>query len=329
MTGQVTITPSGHVYPVEATESILEGGLKSGLALAYGCSNANCGLCKAKLVSGEVKRTRHQDYVFTEAEKGQGCLLMCANTVVSEVVIEAPEAGGAGDLPVQEIPTRVTKLEALDGGVTVLHLKTPRTQRLRFLAGQYVTLTADGISADYSVASCPCDDMRLQFHVRQGSGDPFAHLVDERLAKTDIVTVYGPHGDFVLREEYQRPIVFVAFGTGFAPIRSLIEHAMALEMPQPLYLYWSAAEADGHSPHDGHYLHNLCRSWTDALDDFHYRAGGIDDRLAARIEQDVGDLSQADAYICGDAGAAGDLAGALGERGLPPDRLSTEPLRHG
>lgn len=323
MSGQVTITPSGHVYPVEATESILEGGLKSGLALAYGCSNANCGLCKAKLISGEARRIRHQDYVFTEAEKGQGCLLMCANTVASDMVIEAPEAGGAGDLPVQEIPTRVTKLEALDGGVTVLHLKTPRTQRLRFLAGQYVTLTADGISADYSVASCPCDDMRLQFHVRRGSGDPFARLVDERLAKTDIVTVHGPHGDFVLKENYQRPVVFVAFGTGFAPIRSLIEHAMALEMPQPLYLYWSAAEADGH------YLHNLCRSWTDALDDFHYRATGPDDHLAARIEKDVGDPRQADAYICGDADAVGDLAGALGERGLAQDRLSTEPLRHG
>lgn len=323
MTGQVTITPSGHVYPVEATESILEGGLKSGLALAYGCSNANCGLCKAKLISGEVRRARHQDYVFTEAEKGQGYLLMCANTVVSDVVIEAPEAGGAGDLPVQEIPTRVTKLETLDGGVTVLHLKTPRTQRLRFLAGQYVTLTADGISADYSVASCPCDDMRLQFHVHQGSGAPFAHLVDERLAKTDIVTVHGPHGDFVLREDYKRPVVFVAFGTGFAPIRSLIEHAMALEMPQPLYLYWSVAEADGH------YLHNLCRSWTDALDNFHYRASGTDDHLAARIEKDAGDLTQADAYICGDAGYVGDLAGALGERGLAQDRLSEEPLRHG
>ncbi len=329
MSGQVTIRPSGHVYPVEATESILEGGLKSGLALAYGCSNANCGLCKAKLISGEVRRIRHQDYAFTEAEKGQDYLLMCAHALVSDVVIEAPEAAAAGDLPVQEIPTRVTKLEALDGGVTVLHLKTPRTQRLRFLAGQYVTLTAGGVSADYSVASCPCDDMRLQFHVRRGSGAPFADLVDERLAKTDIVTVHGPHGDFVLREEYRRPVVFVAFGTGFAPIRSLIEHAMALEMPQPLYLYWSVAEADGHNPHKGHYLHNLCRSWTDALDDFHYRAVGADDRLAARIEKDVGDLRQADAYICGDAGAVGDLARALGERGLAQDRLSEEPLRHG
>jgi len=207
MTGHVSIQPSGHEYPVESKETILEAGLKAGLSLAYGCSNANCGLCKAKLISGDVVKIRRHDYTFTEAEKGQGYFLMCAYGPISDVVVEAPEACGAEDVPIQEVKTRVTKLENPIETVAILHLKTPRTQRLRFLAGQYVRLTAGEISAEYSVASCPCDDMRLQFHISRLPGDLFADHVHSGLAKTDVVTVHGPEGEFVLREKNDRPIV--------------------------------------------------------------------------------------------------------------------------
>lgn len=327
MAGHVIIQPSGHDYLVESKETILESGLKAGLALAYGCSNANCGLCKAKLISGEVVKTRRHDYTFTEAEKGQGYFLMCANGLVSDVVVEAPEACGSGDVPVQEVLTRVTKLENPSETVVILHLKTPRTQRLRFLAGQYVRLTAGEVSAEYSVASCPCDDMRLQFHVPRLPGDPFADHVYSGLAKTDVVSVRGPEGEFVLREKHDRPIVFVAIDTGFAPIRSLLEQTMALEMTQPLYLYWMVT-ADG-----GHYLHNLCRSWMDAFDNLQYQAlvaeAAPGQKVLARIRDDLGDLVGADAYLCGDTETVGLLGQGLLGLGLPEGRLFTEPLRHG
>lgn len=327
MVGHVTIQPSGHEYPVESKETILESGLKAGLALVYGCSNANCGLCKAKLISGDVVKVRRHDYTFTEAEKGQGYFLMCANGPVSDVVVEAPEAFGAGDVPVQNVLTRVTKLETPDDTVVILHLKTPRTQRLRFLAGQHVRLSVGEASAEYSVASCPCDDMRLQFHIPRLPGDAFAEHVHSGLAKTDVVSVRGPEGEFVLREKHDRPIVFVAIDTGFAPIRSLLEQAMALEMTQPLSLYWMV-RAEG-----GHYLHNLCRSWKDALDNFQYRAlvanAAPDQEVLARIKDDHGDLSGADAYLCGDTNTVGLLGQGLLGLGLLEGRLFTEPLRHG
>ncbi len=147
----------------------------------------------------------------------------------------------------------------------LLHLQTPRSNRLRFLAGQSVTLELPGgMSASHPVASCPCDDRNLQFHVRRREGDAFAARVFEGLRAADTVRIEGPRGSFVLNEESDRPLVFIAGGTGFAPIKSLIEHAMALEAAESLSVIWLAPAADGH------YLDNLCRSWSDALDDFRY-----------------------------------------------------------
>jgi CDP-4-dehydro-6-deoxyglucose reductase len=212
----------------------------------------------------------------------------------------------------------------------LLHLQTPRSNRLRFLAGQSVTLELPGgLSASYPVASCPCDDRNLQFHVRQRAGDAFGARVFEGLRAADTVRVEGPRGSFVLNEESSRPLVFIAGDSGFAPIKSLIEHAMALDSAETLHLVWIAADRSGL------YLDNLCRSWGDALDNFRYTPltapGALSDTavlqgLLQPVLQELPHLADCDIYLGGPATLAGAAEFLLLEQGLPRAQMFVNPL---
>jgi CDP-4-dehydro-6-deoxyglucose reductase len=265
MTAQATIIPSGHEFFVEGADSILEAGLRGGLALNYGCSNGNCGLCKMRLVTGETRKIRHHDYTLSEAEKGIGYILGCSHTAVSDVVLEADEAQNTGDIPEQNISLRLKRIERPNPEVLIVSTRTPRTSRLRFLAGQRARLSIDQVgSAVYPIASCPCDDMNLQFHIALDADDALASYLAESAHNNQRLNLEGPDGSFVLNENSPRSLVFVAEGIGFAAIKGLIEHAMALDAAEQIHLFWVAR--DEQPP----YLHNLCRAWNDALDNFHY-----------------------------------------------------------
>ncbi|MCP4767318.1 MAG: 2Fe-2S iron-sulfur cluster binding domain-containing protein [Gammaproteobacteria bacterium] len=297
MTAQATVLPSGHEFFVEGAESILEAGLRGGLALDYGCSNGNCGLCKMRVVSGETRKIKHHDYSLSEAEKGIGYILGCSNTAVSDIVLEADEAQGTGDIPSQTITLRLKRLEQPKAGVLIVGSRTPRTSRLRFLAGQRATLAIDQVgSAMYPIASCPCDDMNLEFHLALDRQDPLASYLAESASVNDSITLQGPVGTFVLDENSPHALVFIAEGIGFASIKGLIEHAMALDTAEQIYLFWVASDDD--SP----YLHNLCRSWNDALDNFEYvplsaREGErIDDHIESHLQ--AAGPAAFDYYLC-------------------------------
>jgi len=265
MAAQVHIKNTGHEYFIEGNNSILEAGLSAGLALNYGCSNGNCGKCKAKLISGEIKKIKPHDYTFSESEKNQNYFLCCANTAITEIEIEADEAGSESDIPQQKIVAKVKKVENLSNEVLVLNLKTPRTNRLRFLAGQNVILSrADLPAIEIPIASCPCDDMNIQFHIPYDDTNHFINYVSTELKNSDSIQIEGPTGSFVLDEDSNNAIIFIAFDTGFAPIKSLIEHAVTLEHAESIHLYWIHTE-------DKPYMHNQCRAWVDALDNFNYQ----------------------------------------------------------
>ena len=267
MSAQATIIPSGHEFFIEGAESILEGGLRGGLALNYGCSNGNCGLCKMRVVSGETGRVKHHDYVLSEAEKGLGFILGCSYTAVSDVVLEADEAQSTADIPLQDIPIRIKRIEQPSDNILLLGARTPRTSRLRFLAGQQARLSIDDLgSSEYAIASCPCDDMNLQFHIEIHDADPVARFLADSAKTNDQITLQGPRGSFVLNENSANSLVFIAEGIGFATVKGLIEHAMALDVAQNIYLFWIADDVINQ------YLGNLCRAWNDALDNFNYVA---------------------------------------------------------
>ncbi|MCZ7653462.1 MAG: 2Fe-2S iron-sulfur cluster-binding protein [Rhodocyclaceae bacterium] len=163
MSAHVILHPSRHEFFVEGADTLLEAALRAGLAVNYGCSNGNCGLCKARVISGQVQKVRPHDYVLSEAEKNQGYTLLCSHAAVGDLVIEALETSSAGDIPQQQIVARIKAIEALGDDVRLLHLQTPRNNRLRFLAGQSATLVAGETSAQLPIASCPCDDRNLHF----------------------------------------------------------------------------------------------------------------------------------------------------------------------
>lgn len=297
MTAHVRLLPSRREFFVEGSDSILDAALRAGVSLHYGCSNGNCGLCKAKILSGKVLPVRHFDYTLSEAEKNQGYVLLCSHTAVSDLEIEASAIGGAQDIPAQQIATRVKNIERLGENIVLLHLQTPRTKRLQFLAGQSVTLeTGNGAEADFPVASCPCDDRNLQFHMRRDSSNRLTDFVFRKLKGGDIVEVTGPKGEFALREDSPRSLIFLAYGTGFAPIKSLIEHAMARDVAETMHLYWVAGT-------DGYYLGNLCRAWTDALDNFQYTPlvaePATSTSVLKQVTKDHPDLTGFDIYAAG------------------------------
>ena len=303
ITAQVRLEPSGHEFLIEGNNTILESGLSAGLALSYGCSNGNCGKCKAQVISGEVRKVHPHDYVFSDAEKRQNMILTCSYTAVTDSVLRAEEASSVNDIPTQALTAWVRKVVPANDEFHILHVKTPRTQRLRFLAGQKVTLSIPDLGEQQvHIASCPCDDMHLQFHIQRDDDDTFVQHLFSGLKPNDPIEIHGPLGQFVLHEDAPNPLVFVAFGAGFAPIKSLIEHAITLESAQSLRLYWIA------SHRDKLYLENQCRAWADALETFHYcpMISHGDSHKAAtdlleHLKQDYPRLESLHFYVAGDS----------------------------
>lgn len=322
----VTVRPSGHDFFVEGNESILEAALHAGLAPSYGCGSGNCGLCKGRVVSGKLRQVGPAEYPLSAAERAQGYALLCAHTAVTDLVVEVLEARHPSDIPEQHVVASVKRVAPLDGEVMLLHLQTPRSNRLRFLAGQEVTLSVTGTTAqfrgDYPVASCPCDDRNLFFHIGRDDDDEFSRrLFSGALKARDSISVFGPWGQFVLDDESKRPPVFVGCDTGFAPLRSLIEHALALDIAGSMTLVWAATRPDGH------YLDNQCLAWADALDDFAYLPVSAEDSAAAgmaalaAIAGGIANPVAHDYYLSGDEAFVDAVARGLKDSGVPSGRI--------
>ena len=292
------LTPSGHEFFVEGRDSLLDAALRAGLHIDYGCSSGNCGSCKVRVVRGRVSRIRDHDFVLSAQEREQGYCLACSNTAVSDVLLEASEALTAADLPHQQVRCKVRKIEPVSDDLVLLHAMTPRTKTLRFMAGQAVKVTLeDTRQRELDVASCPCDGRNLQFLVRRRSGDGFADSVLAGGGGQTLV-VEGPFGEFLLEEEATEPAVFIAVGDGFAAIKSLIEHAIAIDNVAAMYLF----RVDTVPP--GSLLGNLCRSWDDALDNFVYRRMDRDaspEQVLQAVIASCGDLARNRLYLAAPA----------------------------
>ncbi len=330
MTAHVKVKPSGHEFFVEGNETVLEAALRAGLAPSYGCRNGNCGLCKARIVSGQTHQVHLADYPLSSSERAQGHALLCSHTAVTDLVIEMLEADLPADIPEQEIVARVKSTAPLSANIMLLHLQTPRTGRLRFLAGQSVTLSVTGSTSsfrgDYPIASCPCDDRNLLFHICNNENDEFARrLFAGALKANDAVSLFGPFGDFVLQKDATSDIVFVVCDTGFAPVKSLIENAVAADMPGALHLIWAATRGNGH------YLENQCRAWADALDTFSYATLTAADptgagAAAAQSVLAMDGFVQREVYVAGPAGFVEAVSNALSAAGLPAGQLRYETI---
>jgi len=250
MSHQISITPSGHNFVAESDETILEAALRQGLTMPYGCRDGACGACKGKVLSGTVDHGNAQAHALSDAEKADGIALFCCAKAQSDLKLECKQVSLATDIPVKTLPSRIEKMERLAPDVIDMHLRLPANERLQFLAGQYIDiLLKDGKKRSFSLANAPHDDALLQLHIRHVPGGLFTDQVFSTMKVRDILRFNGPHGSFYLREDSKKPMIFLAGGTGFAPIKGLVEHAIAEKCTRPIYIYWGAkARVDLYMP---------------------------------------------------------------------------------
>ncbi len=326
MSHQVTIQPSGHQFVVNEDETILTAALREGFSLPYGCRNGACGSCKGKLLQGKVDYGKYQANTLKPEEIAEGKALFCVARPLTDLIVEAKEIRAAGEVPVKTLPCRVQKLQKLADDVMLMQLKLPASERLQFLAGQYIDfLLKDGRRRSYSIANSPHSDEFIELHLRHVPGGRFTDHVFSAMKEKDILRFEGPHGSFFIREESDKPIIFVAGGTGFAPIKGMLEHLFAEESGRQMILYWGArAKKDIYLPEAPILWQQLHSNFSfipvlsDPLPDDQWQ--GRRGYVHQAVLEDFNDLSGFEVYACGAPVMVDSARSAFTQtRGLPED----------
>jgi CDP-4-dehydro-6-deoxyglucose reductase, E3 len=265
MTYQVTIHPSDHTFTVRQTESVLDAALRQGIILPYGCRNGACGSCLGAVLSGTVHYAGGPPPALATVQAAEGKALFCQARATSDLVIGVREVQAVQDIEVRTMPCRVSRLEHLAPDVIRIYLKVPAAQRLQFLAGQYINILLKGHTPRaFSIANAPHADEFIELHIRYVEGGYFTDQVFHLLREKALLRFQGPLGTFFLREDTDRPAILVGGGTGFAPLKSMLEHAFEIGLRQSLHLFWGA-RARGDL-----YLDELPRRWARANGHFRY-----------------------------------------------------------
>jgi CDP-4-dehydro-6-deoxyglucose reductase len=334
MSHQVTIKPSGHVYQVADHDTFLSAAIDAGLNLPYGCRNGACGACKGKVLSGEVDHGDHQSTALSDAEKEAGLALFCCAKPLTDAVIECRELSALNGIKPRIMPARVQMMEKLSHDVMALFLKLPSNERMQFLAGQYIEfILKDGKPRAFSLANAPHNDEFLELHLRLVPGGAFTEYVFNEMQEKAILRLEGPFGSFYLREDSNKPIIFVAGGTGFAPIKGLIEHILHQQTQREMVLYWGVRTlADLYMP-------SLPKAWASihpnlkfipvlsdplASDDWHGRTGFVHQAVL----DDFTDLSAHEVYCCGAPVMVDTANNAFQARGLPADAFFSDAFTY-
>jgi len=304
MTFQITVQPSGHQFSCDDDETVLSAAMRAGVGLPYGCKNGACSSCKGKVVSGSITHRPHQRRALTEEEEAAGMSLFCCAVPQSDLVLQAREVAGSGDFPVKKMPSRVSTMEKMAPDVIVISLQLPANETLEYRAGQYIEfLLRDGKRRSYSMASAPGAGP-ITLHIRHMPGGLFTDQVFSTMKERDILRFEGPLGTFFVRDDSDKPMVLLASGTGFAPIKAIVEHERASGSKRPMTLYWG-----GRRPQDL-YMDALCRQWAQEIPHFSY-VPVVSDALPEEnwtgrtgfvhqaVIDDLPDMSGHQVYACG------------------------------
>jgi CDP-4-dehydro-6-deoxyglucose reductase len=239
MTFQISIQPSGRTFGVEPGEAMLSAGIRQGIGLPYGCKDGACGSCKCKKLEGTVVHGTHQSKALSDEEEANGFVLTCCGFPHSDVVLESRQVTEAGAFPIRKMPSRVLALERMSHDVMAIKLQLPANDTFAYHAGQYVEfILRDGSRRSYSMANAPHNGPALELHIRHMPGGKFTDHVFAVMKEKEIQRIEGPFGSFYLREDSDKPMVLLASGTGFAPIKALIEHMQFQGITRPATLYW-------------------------------------------------------------------------------------------
>ncbi|ACM33850.1 CDP-6-deoxy-delta-3,4-glucoseen reductase [[Acidovorax] ebreus] len=341
---QITVQPSGRAFEAQAGETILSAAIRGGVGMPYGCKDGACGSCKCKKLSGSVVHGEHQQKALSTEEEEAGFVLTCCAQPLTDVVLESRQVTDESAYPIKKLPVRVAALTRASHDVMQVRLQLPAADTFRYHAGQYIEfILRDGARRAYSMANAPHTQQGapgVELHIRHMPGGRFTDHVFNAMKEKEILRVEGPFGSFFLREDSDKPMVFLASGTGFAPIKALIEHMQHKGITRPATLYWG-----GRRPADL-YMDGWIRERLAALPNLRY-VPVVSDALPEdgwtgrtgfvhqAVMEDIADLSGYQVYACG-APIVVDSARAAysAERGLPPDEFyadafTSEADKHG
>lgn len=341
---QITVQPSGRAFGANTGQTILAAALQNGVGLPYGCKDGACGSCKCKMISGTVRHGEHQPKALSADEEAAGLVLTCCAEPLSDLVLESRQVTDESAYPIKKMPVRVSTLEKKSSDVMQVRLQLPSADTFRYHAGQYIEfILRDGARRAYSMANAPhtqTETPGVELHIRHMPGGKFTDHVFGAMKEKEILRVEGPFGSFFLREDSDKPIVLLASGTGFAPIKALIEHLQFKGITRPTALYWG-----GRRPQDL-YMHEWVQARAAELPWLRYIPvvsnalpedawGGRTGFVHQAVLDDFADLSGHQVYACG-APIVVDSARAAysAQRGLPPeeffaDSFTSEADKHG
>ncbi len=301
----VQLQPSGHAFRVEPGESILAAALRQGIMLPYGCRAGSCGSCMATLRAGRIRYDGATPVGLEPDEIAANRILVCQAIPETDLVLETRELARAGEIPVKNLPARVQDIEHLTHDIMRLRLQLPASERMQFFAGQYIEiLLKDGRRRAFSIANAPHDDAFIELHIRLVPGGQFTHIVFDELKPKAMLRIEGPLGSYYLREDSPRPVILMGGGTGFAPLKGMLEHAFHIGFDKPLHRFWGVrARRDL-------YMQELIQGWLAAHPTLRYTPvlsePGMVDHWAGEtgtvveaVERAYPDLSGFDIYMSG------------------------------
>ncbi len=308
MTFKITIKPADTTFDVPRDEAILPAAIRAGVGLPYGCRDGACGSCKSRLLEGRVIHGAHQHKALSVAEEEAGFILTCCATPQTDCIVEARSVVGAGENPVLKMPARVASIEKPAPDVAVIRLQLPANMALKYRAGQYVEfILRDGARRSYSMANAPHnlgEPPQIELHLRHMPGGKFTDHAFGGMKEKEILRIEGPFGTFFLRDDSAKPIILLASGTGFAPIKAIIEHMQKHGSQRPTVLYWGCRSKRDLYQHAwaeraAAVMPNLkyVPVLSEARDEDHWR--GRTGLVHEAVLQDWPDLSGHEVYACG------------------------------
>ncbi|MDB5891034.1 MAG: CDP-6-deoxy-delta-3,4-glucoseen reductase [Polaromonas sp.] len=330
MSFNITVQPSGRAFTANAEEALLAAAIRQGIGLPYGCKDGACGSCKCKKISGTVVHGPHQAKALSPQEAEQGFILTCCGVAQTDVVIESRQVTDESAFPVKKMPVRVNALAKASHDVMLVRLQLPASDIFKYHAGQYVEfLLRDGDRRAYSMGNAPhtqAETPGVELHIRHMPGGKFTDHVFSAMKEKEILRIEGPFGSFYLREDSTKPMILLASGTGFAPIKAIIEHLQFKRITRPAVLYWGGRRPADLYQHDWitaklTEMPNL--SYVPVVSDALPEDGwsGRTGFVHQAVLQDFADLSGHQVYACGAPIVVDSAQAAYTAAGLPEDEF--------
>lgn len=334
MSFKISVPASGHEFFAEENETILDAALRQGVGLPYGCRNGACGKCSGEVISGETRYDTDALRAMAKKEYEAGKTLFCQACAITDLEIKVREIVKSSDIEIKTLPCRVDKMELLTHDVMKLQLKLPETERLQFMAGQYLEfLLKDGKRRAFSIANAPHDDDYIELHIRHVPDGQFGDFVFDGLKEKALMRIEGPLGSYFLREDSQRPIILVGGGTGFAPLKGMLEHAFYIKLDRPIHLFCGVrAKRDL-------YMDEMVKQWQKQHDNLKYTPVLSDPQATDNWQGETGyvhesvvkhypDLSGFDVYLSGPPPMVKAGMDSFYEHGLPETQIYSDSFEY-